>query len=43
MLVFIYIGVALGFHEVTGRFWDSTFWPLTLGSMAGRHFKKQES
>lgn len=41
MLFFIYACIAGGFHDVTGKFWASLFWPSTLGEILAKEAKKR--
>lgn len=41
MTTFIYVGIACGFHEATGKFWKSVAWPVCLGEMLGKEILKR--
>jgi hypothetical protein len=43
MAYWIYVGIACGCHEATGKFWKSVGWPLYLGEMIGKEMMKREA
>lgn len=39
----LYVLIASGFYDATGKFWKSVGWPVYLGELIGREALKREA